>query len=328
MLEKLREIDTSVIKELVKINEEQDLIKDYLKKVEDKKGKVTDVVYQRVLNDYEGRHSALAEKAMPLKAEARKEYKNLRALHDQFNTAFEETRLAKEELEFRHDVGELDDAKMAELLKEAEQVLEQRRTDLEEADKLKQQFIEAYRSEDELEAEPEPPPAAARIPDKRPSPVEDIPADTPLPARSGAPEPARAGAGVSSDSPAPASSEQTVLIPSDVLPSSKPRTPTGDRTVVVAQAMLIAQGKGRTPIEHNLGLLTSVGRTPDNQIRIPETKVSRKHALITASPTGFTIKDLESQNGTFVNNEQITECTLNDGDRIRIGEKEFIFRLS
>jgi len=103
---------------------------------------------------------------------------------------------------------------------------------------------------------------------------------------------------------------------------------TADKTVVVPQAMLVAQEKGSSPSEYNLGLLTSIGRTPDNQIRIPETKVSRKHALLTGSPTGFTVKDLESQNGTYVNDEQITECALSDGDRIRIGEKEFVFRLS
>jgi len=316
MLEKLREIETSAIKELVKINEEQDQLQDYLSKAEEKKGKVTEAVYQRVLQDYQNRCATLNDKSLPLKEEARKAYRKLRSLHEQFNAAFEEARLAKEELEFRHEVGELADEKMTELLREAEEVLEKRRNDLEEAEKLKQEFIEAFRSEEELEVAPKP--------EVRPAP--------PPPEREKTAEPEPAGAPADSGS-----SDKTILLPTDSLPSSETAgegessqssPPSGDRTVIVPQATLVYEEKGRPPVEYNLGLITSIGRTPDNQIRIPETKVSRKHAVVTASAAGFTIKDLESQNGTFVNDEQVTECRLNNGDRIRIGEKQFVFRSS
>ena len=55
--------------------------------------------------------------------------------------------------------------------------------------------------------------------------------------------------------------------------------------------------------------------------------MSRRHALIVASPSGYTIKDLKSQNGTFVNGESITECTLANGDVIWIGDAKLMFRL-
>jgi pSer/pThr/pTyr-binding forkhead associated (FHA) protein len=55
--------------------------------------------------------------------------------------------------------------------------------------------------------------------------------------------------------------------------------------------------------------------------------VSRQHALVSAGPTGFMIQDLHSQNGTYINGERITEsASLNDGDRVTLGDAEFVFQ--
>jgi pSer/pThr/pTyr-binding forkhead associated (FHA) protein len=72
-----------------------------------------------------------------------------------------------------------------------------------------------------------------------------------------------------------------------------------------------------------------MGRTPENHIQIASPGASRTHAVIEAGPTGFLLSDLGSQNGTYVNGEKITTPhELVDGDRIRIGNAQFVFRSS
>ena len=62
-----------------------------------------------------------------------------------------------------------------------------------------------------------------------------------------------------------------------------------------------------------------LGRNPDCQVVIPITSVSREHAAIVRRQGRFYIEDLQSRNGTFVNNQQITQQTLlNHKDRIRV----------
>ena len=63
-----------------------------------------------------------------------------------------------------------------------------------------------------------------------------------------------------------------------------------------------------------------LGRGEESDIRIPENSVSRKHALIEPFSEGFTVKDLDSTNGTFVNDvPTATPRALHDGDYLRIG---------
>ena len=64
----------------------------------------------------------------------------------------------------------------------------------------------------------------------------------------------------------------------------------------------------------------------DNQVQLVCAGVSRRHALIALGPNRqYVITDLQSQNGTFVNGEKVTEARLSDGDRIKIGEAVLTF---
>ena len=65
----------------------------------------------------------------------------------------------------------------------------------------------------------------------------------------------------------------------------------------------------------------SVGREMQNQIVIGDPEVSRRHALLRQTRDGYTIEDLGSTNGTFVNGARIIRAIpLADGDRISLGE--------
>jgi hypothetical protein len=68
------------------------------------------------------------------------------------------------------------------------------------------------------------------------------------------------------------------------------------------------------------GMEATVGRHKGCDIQIDEPEVSRKHARITWSGTGYVVEDLRSANGTFVDGERVTEPrALKDGDLLRLG---------
>jgi hypothetical protein len=69
---------------------------------------------------------------------------------------------------------------------------------------------------------------------------------------------------------------------------------------------------------------TRIGRFTDNDVVLDDNDVSRYHAVITDTGTGFVITDLRSTNGVEVQGKRIRgSATLGDGDRIRIGSREF-----
>jgi diguanylate cyclase (GGDEF)-like protein len=65
-----------------------------------------------------------------------------------------------------------------------------------------------------------------------------------------------------------------------------------------------------------------IGRGPEADIRLPDERVSRKHATLNWSGSGFSLVDLQSKNGTYVNSSRAATIRLLDGDRIRIGSHD------
>lgn len=68
-----------------------------------------------------------------------------------------------------------------------------------------------------------------------------------------------------------------------------------------------------------------IGRDPENQIVIADPIVSRKHVKIECNAKGCSLKDLDSANGVYVNGTRIKDVFLKEGDKIRIGSREFLF---
>jgi diguanylate cyclase (GGDEF)-like protein len=62
-----------------------------------------------------------------------------------------------------------------------------------------------------------------------------------------------------------------------------------------------------------------IGRSSKCDLFIDQESISRHHARITFDGSGYTIADLNSTNGTFVNDGQVKETRLRDGDQIQIG---------
>lgn len=69
----------------------------------------------------------------------------------------------------------------------------------------------------------------------------------------------------------------------------------------------------------------SLGRGPSNTIVLPDRRVSRFHARIIHQGEEYVLEDLESTNGTMINNSPVTRKTLNYGDEILIGAATIAF---
>ena len=66
----------------------------------------------------------------------------------------------------------------------------------------------------------------------------------------------------------------------------------------------------------------TIGRAPENSIRLDDTSVSGRHAEIVVVGENCYLKDLGSTNGTLVNGQPVKETQLRAGDRVRFGKVE------
>lgn len=69
----------------------------------------------------------------------------------------------------------------------------------------------------------------------------------------------------------------------------------------------------------------AIGRSVESPIFLDDVTVSRKHALIELRDGAFTLKDLGSLNGTYLNNQSISDAALVSGDEIQIGKFHMLF---
>jgi pSer/pThr/pTyr-binding forkhead associated (FHA) protein len=69
----------------------------------------------------------------------------------------------------------------------------------------------------------------------------------------------------------------------------------------------------------------SAGRHPDSDIFLDDVTVSRRHAEFARTADGFTVRDVGSLNGTYVNRERIDETALSGGDEVQVGKYRLVF---
>src|SRR3954454_17385538 len=65
--------------------------------------------------------------------------------------------------------------------------------------------------------------------------------------------------------------------------------------------------------------IVTLGRGDSCDIRITDQSVSRTHARVTGAGDGYEVADLQSTNGTFVNDAAVIVYRLKDGDYVRVG---------
>jgi hypothetical protein len=69
----------------------------------------------------------------------------------------------------------------------------------------------------------------------------------------------------------------------------------------------------------------TAGRHPDSDIFLDDVTVSRRHAEFRRQSDGFSVHDVGSLNGTYVNRDRIDAVTLSDGDEVQIGKFRLVY---
>jgi pSer/pThr/pTyr-binding forkhead associated (FHA) protein len=68
-----------------------------------------------------------------------------------------------------------------------------------------------------------------------------------------------------------------------------------------------------------------IGRGEQADIRLKDDRLSRQHCAVSLKDGKYIVADLKSTNGTWLNNERITEAPLKANDRLRIGQTVLLF---
>src|SRR6202045_147229 len=76
--------------------------------------------------------------------------------------------------------------------------------------------------------------------------------------------------------------------------------------------------QGKIAVDH---VPFTIGRKPDKDLMVTDTRVSRDHAVIETEGGAFVVMDVGSSGGTFVNGEKINRRKLNSNDRVEFGAK-------
>jgi len=71
--------------------------------------------------------------------------------------------------------------------------------------------------------------------------------------------------------------------------------------------------------------VTTAGRHPDSDIFLDDVTVSRRHAEFRREGSGYTVHDVGSLNGTYVNRERIDAAPLAGGDEVQIGKFRLVY---
>jgi FHA domain len=96
---------------------------------------------------------------------------------------------------------------------------------------------------------------------------------------------------------------------------------TVEGTALVVRAGGGIAGQTFTPA----GPRTLIGRAPDCDVFLDDVTVSRRHAELLHEGDRFTIRDLGSLNGTFVNRRRVESAELHDDDEVQVGKYRMTF---
>ena len=71
--------------------------------------------------------------------------------------------------------------------------------------------------------------------------------------------------------------------------------------------------------------IVGVGRSPESEVFLDDVTVSRRHAEFRRGSEGWSVRDVGSLNGTYVNRVRVDDQSLKGGDEVQIGKFRFVF---
>lgn len=329
MKQELSSIELACTDALKTLKDETEVLEGRIKAMDDMKSSVAETVYLRVRTDYVAKRDQLEAQARPLRQEAREQYAKLLAALSELEAAEETVKLDKQEVELRHQLGEFDKKEYDKRTKSIEGAAAEQREHMAKAQEMRERFLRAVKSEDELRAAPAAPPPRSEDAYK----TGELPAARP-------PEPARPAPAPSTVvMPSPAAAPAAPAAPAGgyestvIMPAIKPAAPAApaplvqDATQMFRPSRLVPQNPEAGKTTYNLAIKTIVvGSDQSSDIRVGGPGVEPKHAQIAPTPQGYVIVDFDTKHGTRVNAEKVKERLLANEDVIQIGAARFAFR--
>lgn len=125
----------------------------------------------------------------------------------------------------------------------------------------------------------------------------------------------------------------TSIIPSGPATGSGPMSAVGSGTqfdLPSGSALLVVHrgpGEGQEYVLDQAAGVLTVGRAPEADIFLDDVTVSRRHAELRHGAQGWSVRDVGSLNGTYVNRVRVDDQHLDGGDEVQIGKFRFVFLL-
>ncbi len=73
--------------------------------------------------------------------------------------------------------------------------------------------------------------------------------------------------------------------------------------------------------------LVTVGRSRECDVVLEDVNISRRHCQVRKAGSAYTLEDLKSKNGTYVNGAPVQHWSLSDGDLIGLGDQKLLYKL-
>ena len=308
-------INQALLDEATHAKEQWKVMRDRLAKIEEHKSQVVQAVYERVRDDYVQRMRAVTETVLGKKVDVDTE---LATLYETRNKIAEDLKVHQhnlEEIKFRRTLGEFSEEEYQSAAREEQEKISKFETVLSAVNSNIHRYEALFADEPGLFAEAGAPAAEER------AEASEVSGLTPAP-HEAEPRTDDDGYLIEETGPsyfAPTETDQTNPV--------METTGTTNKGVEVEPA---ATGENRARVviingdnagaAYPLKGMISIGRAESSTITVKDAKVSRQHSQIQQQGSEFMVVDLNSSNGTFVNNERIEEHVLSDGDEIRIGD--------
>jgi hypothetical protein len=273
------------------IKEEEKLVCERLKKLDDNKNGVSPTVYQRVRSDYLTRLDGCNKRFTSLRTDLDQELVRLTEKKLTIQGSLKLHVEHVEEAKLRHALGEFSKEAFEKSAKRETEEIKRMEGALAKISKR----LERY--EGLVGAEP--------VAEPKPAPKVEV----------------KVPASITEKKEFPTPKQAPIEITTKVsLEARKAEEKKFTAILCIMENGKIAQ---KVEIDHNL----SIGRSPANDVILKEAKVSRKHAEVVIDGNIFLLRDLDSSNGTFVGGNRITEHPLSPNDEIRIGKATLVFKL-
>jgi hypothetical protein len=323
----LNTVDLSAVDALAALKVEQDQLGERLKAMASKRDQVSVEVYERVHGDYRRRLDELMTQAAPLKQRAGEAYRALRTELANLEKVFTSARLDREELDFRHALGEFDAAELKERVKAVDARIEEHGKAHALALSLKERFLSVVTGETELEASDD---DTARM-EAISAPPTAAPADvaaTMIAAPIKSPAVVDTAATMMGPAIRPPAAAAPPPAPTPARPPAArpPRNP--DATVVFRQGRLEPRNAEAGSVVQTLGLKpVSIGSDSTCDLQLTAPGIAKRHVEISMTRAGFNVRDSAASGSVKINGSVVQEHVLSEGDTLSLGPAQFNFRL-